>query len=396
MTGDSQEAAGSPDFDESVSDRSALLDLLKSSGAGAILAERPPDLGLAEHRPYPFMALVGQTDMRVALLLAVINPNIGGVLLIGQRGTGKTTAVRSLTDILPAVEVSDCEEGVIEEDLNSPYAETLYPDCYERHKRGEPISHFEAVKLVELPLTARLDDVVGGINERIAVQRNRVRLERGILARADRNILYVDEVNLLDDVIVDAILDAAAQGSYTVRRGPMVGTYRSRFVLVGSMNPEEGNLRPQILDRFGLRVGVRGLSDVDERRIVFDRMRAFRSNPAAFIQSFEWATAEARDEVQAAKERLEHTSLSDEAFVVGFELIRRLEIDSHRADYVMFESARAYAAMDGRTRATVDDLLAVAPLALRQRRSVYMKQFFLEQSQEDEEIRASIESLRSK
>lgn len=395
MTGDSQEAAGSPDFDESVSDRSALLDLLKSSGAGAILAERPPDLGLAEHRPYPFMALVGQTDMRVALLLAVINPNIGGVLLIGQRGTGKTTAVRSLTDILPAVEVSDCEEGVIEEDLKSPYAETLYPDCYERHKRGEPISHFEAVKLVELPLTARLDDVVGGINERIAVQRNRVRLERGILARADRNILYVDEVNLLDDVIVDAILDAAAQGSYTVRRGPMVGTYRSRFVLVGSMNPEEGNLRPQILDRFGLRVGVRGLSDVDERRIVFDRMRAFRANPAAFIQSFEWATAEARDEVQAAKERLEHTSLSDEAFVVGFELIRRLEIDSHRADYVMFESARAYAAMDGRTRATVDDLLAVAPLALRQRRSVYMKQFFLEQSQEDEEIRASIESLRS-
>lgn len=375
--------------------RSALLDLLRSTGAEAVLAERPIDLGLAEHRPYPFMALVGQTEMRIALLLAVINPNIGGVLLIGQRGTGKTTAVRSLTDLLPAVEVSDCEEGVLENDLKSPYAETLYPDCYEKYKRGEPISHYEAVKLVELPLTARIEDVVGGINERIAVQSNRVRLERGILARADRNILYVDEVNLLDDVIVDAILDAAAQGSYTVRRGPMVGTYRSRFVLVGSMNPEEGNLRPQILDRFGLRVGVRGLFDIDERRLVFDRMRAFRANPTAFIQQFEWATAEARDEVQASKDRLEKTTLTDEAFAVGFELIQRLEIDSHRADYVMFEAARAYAAIDGRTQATVNDLLAVAPLALRQRRSAYMKQFFLEQTQEDEEIRANIESLRS-
>ena len=370
--------------------KSALLDLLYSTGAKAVLAEPAPDLGLAEQRPFPFMALVGQTEMRVALLLAVINPNVGGVLLIGQRGTGKTTAVRSLTGLLPAVEVSDCEEGVTEADLQNEFAATLFPDCYEKYKRGEAISHYEAVKLVELPLTARLEDVVGGINERIAVQRNQIRLERGILARADNNILYVDEVNLLENTIVDAILDAAAQGNYTVRRGPMVGTYRSRFVLVGSMNPEEGNLRPQILDRFGLRVGVRGLQDAVERRDVFERMRDYRAHATAFIRRYEVATAEARDEILMARERLTQTILTDEAMDAGFALIKRLDIDSHRADYVMFEAARAYAAADGRIVATISDLAAVAPLALRQRRSPYMQQYFTEQAQEDELIQEAL------
>ena len=376
--------------------KSALLDLLYSTGAKAVLAEPAPDLGLAEQRPFPFMALVGQTEMRVALLLAVINPNVGGVLLIGQRGTGKTTAVRSLTGLLPAVEVSDCEEGVTESDLQNEFAATLFPDCFEKYKRGDSISHYEAVKLVELPLTARLEDVVGGINERIAVQRNQIRLERGILARADNNILYVDEVNLLEDTIVDAILDAAAQGNYTVRRGPMVGTYRSRFVLVGSMNPEEGNLRPQILDRFGLRVGVRGLQDTAERREVFERMRDYRAHATAFIRRYEFATADARDEILMARERLTETVLTDEAMDVGFALVKRLEIDSHRADYVMFEAARAHAAADGRIVATIHDLQAVAPLALRQRRSPYMQQYFTEQAQEDEEIRKALAASDTK
>lgn len=383
ITDDSGEASSQPR-------KSALLDLLYSTGAKAVLAEPAPDLGLAEQRPFPFMALVGQTEMRVALLLAVINPNVGGVLLIGQRGTGKTTAVRSLTGLLPAVEVSDCEEGVTEAELQNEFAATLFPDCYDKYKRGEAISHYEAVKLVELPLTARLEDVVGGINERIAVQRNQIRLERGILARADNNILYVDEVNLLEDTIVDAILDAAAQGNYTVRRGPMVGTYRSRFVLVGSMNPEEGNLRPQILDRFGLRVGVRGLQDSAERRDVFERMRDYRAHATAFIRRYEVVTAEARDEILMARERLAQTTITDEAMDAGFSLVKRLDIDSHRADYVMFEAARAHAAADGRIVATIGDLAAVAPLALRQRRSPYMQQYFTEQSQEDEEIRKAL------
>ncbi|MBC8097972.1 MAG: ATP-binding protein [Armatimonadetes bacterium] len=348
---------------------------------------------MAEYRPYPYMAIVGQTEMRIALMLAIINANIGGVLLIGPRGTGKTTAVRSLGSILPDVEVSDCEEGVYPEDLAHPDAQYLYPDCWEKQQSGALVSHYEPVKLIELPLNARLDDVVGGINERVAVQRNIIRLERGILARADNNLLYIDEVNLLDDQIIDAILDAAAQGSYTVRRGAMAGTYRSRFVLIGSMNPEEGRLRPQILDRFGLRVNLRGLRDTAERAAVYERMSAFRHNPSGFIQQWELETAETRDEVLLARERLKHTTLTAEALTLGFALVHQLKIDSHRADYTLFEAARAFAAADGRDSATVADIRAVAPLALRQRNSDFMATFFEAQEQEDELIQHALDQL---
>jgi len=373
---------------EEISQRreSVLLKLLYDAGAQRILDETAPDLGLSENVPYPFMAIVGQVEMRTALLLSVINPAIGGVLLIGPRGTAKTTAVRSLTGILPDVEVSDCEEGVLPEDLEHEDAKVLYPDCYEKYHKGEAISHYENVRLVELPLNARLEDVVGGINERVAVQRNAIRLERGILARADNNLLYVDEVNLLDDQIVDAILDASAQGSYTVRRGAMAGTYRSRFVLIGSMNPEEGRLRPQILDRFGLRVNVRGLTDMDERLEVYNRVRQFRRNPAQFGREWELATVEALEEILIAREILKDTKISEEAVQLGLELVLRLEIDSARAEYTMFEAARAHAAAAGRTLATVDDVKSVAPMALRQRRSEFMVNFFDRQLEEDGQI----------
>ncbi|MCU0497238.1 MAG: ATP-binding protein [Anaerolineae bacterium] len=372
---------------------SALLEILNRSNARRILSLPAQDVGLAEHRPYPFVAIVGQVEMRIALLLAVINPNIGGVLLIGPRGTGKTTAVRSVTGILPDVEVSDCEEGVLAEDLQSEESRWLYPDCYEKYHAGGQISHYEPVKLVELPLNARLEDVVGGVNERIAVNRNVIRLERGILARADNNLLYVDEVNLLDDQIVDAILDAAAQGQYTVRRGAMAGTYRSRFVLIGSMNPEEGRLRPQILDRFGLRVNVRGLTRLDERMEVYQRMRAYRRNPTGFIHQWELNTAETLEEVVTARERIKETQIPDQALQIGLQLVEMLKIDSHRADYTLFEAARAYAAADSRTQVTVDDIRAVAPLALRQRRSEFMDTFFESQQTEDEHIQKCLDTL---
>lgn len=376
-------------------EQSVLLKILSQSGARGILAAEESDFGLAEHLPFPFLAVVGQLEMRVALMLAVINPAVGGVLLIGPRGTGKTTAVRSLTGILPDVEVSDCDEGALPEELEHESARLLYPDCYEKYHSGKSISHYESVKLVELPLNARLEDVVGGINERIAIQQNRIKIERGILARADNNLLYVDEVNLLNDEIVDAILDAAAQGSYTVRRGAMSGTYRSRFVLIGSMNPEEGRLRPQILDRFGLRVNVRGLITKEERLQVYQYVRAYRTNPGQFIRQWEKETSEVRELIILARELLKETRLSDGAIDIGLSLVNELEIDSHRAEYTMFEAARAHAAADGRDIATHEDIRVVAPMALRQRQSPFMINFFETQREEDEIIRTRIDQFIS-
>ncbi len=358
---------------------SRLLDMLSDSGARRVLREPTPDLGLAETLPFPFLAMVGQIEMRTALLLSVINPAIGGVLLIGPRGTGKTTAVRSLIDLLPYYEVRVDAQGVVIDD--------------DEDFEGETFTRLEAVKLVELPLNARLEDVVGGINERIAAQQGRIRLERGILARADRNLLYIDEVNLLDDLIVDAILDAASQGSYTVRRGAMVGTYRSRFVLIGSMNPEEGRLRPQIMDRFGLRVPVQGLVSREERLEVYRRVRRYQQSRRQFLAEWAERMAEAREEIIAARELLQETELDEQAVEVGLALVQALGIDSHRAEYAMFEAARAHAAADGRDRADVGDLRVVAPMALRQRRSQFMIDFFHRQVEEDNAIRQHIDHL---
>jgi magnesium chelatase subunit I len=372
---------------------SALLRMFNESGARRVLREKAEDMGLADNVTFPFLALVGQLEMRIALLLSVINPAVGGVLLIGPRGTGKTTAVRSLNTVLPDIEVSTCAEGCLPEDFEREGREGVCPECAEKIAKGIPITRLEPVKLIELPLNARIDDVVGGINERVAVQQNKVRLERGILARADQNLLYVDEVNLLEDLIVDAILDAAAAGTYSVRRGAMVGTYRSRFVMIGSMNPEEGKLRPQLMDRFGLRVNVRGLMDASERLEIYNRVRAYRTNPRGFMRDWAAATLDAREEVMAARELLKTVTLTDEAIRLGLDLVRLLDIDSHRAEYTMFEAARAYAAADGREQATVADVRAVAPLALRQRRSQYMVDYFTEQQREDDSIRQQIDFI---
>jgi magnesium chelatase subunit I len=365
-----------------------LIDLV--SGRNVQRTELAEDAGLAEVMPFPFMAVVGQMEMKLALLLAVINPNIGGLLLIGPRGIGKTTAVRSLTGLTPQIRRSTCYYGCTEEEVESGGLDAICPDCAQKFAEGKPLTRSDQVRLVELPLNSRLEDVIGGLDERALVH-ERLRLKRGILSQADQNILYIDEVNLLSNEIVDSILDAAAQGQYTIRRGPNSATYKAQFTLIGSMNPEEGNLRPQIMDRFGLRVLVRGLEDSRARQEVYQRVRSYRANPRSLIDQFASETEIALNEIQAARHILPDVELPETVIRYGIELIRTLQIDSSRAEITLFEAARACAAADNRTTVLLEDLQTVAPMCLRLRRSAFITKFFAERAPEENELAALID-----
>jgi magnesium chelatase subunit I len=299
--------------------------------------------------PYPFLALVGQPEMKTALVLALVNPRIGGVLLIGPYGVGKTTAVRALSDIMPNVERE------------------------ERDDEGKPVLRRGPMRIVELPLNARLEDVVGGINERVALEQQRILLEDGVLSKAHRNLLYIDEINLLDARVIDAILDAAAQGRTFVRRGPMTRLYPSQFALIGSMNPEEGTLRPQILDRFGLRVWVAPLAEPQQRLEVYRRARAFHEDPEAFRERYADELYRLKQEVAAARELLPQVAISAAAEELAISSIQALKIPSHRAEIALLEAARARVAADNRLEVTTEDIAKIAPLALRQRRSLHLE-----------------------
>ncbi len=381
---------GEPELITKVGSLQELLE--KASGVRAVVDHEMEDAGLAENIPFPFLALVGQNQMKLALLLSLLNPNLGGVLLIGPRGTGKSTAVRSLVDLLPEVRRSLCYYGCLEEDVESGGIDAVCPDCAKKFGQGDPLSKMEKVRLVELPLNATLEDVVGGLDPR-AQAHSRLRLKRGILSRADRNLLYVDEVNLLNDQIVDAILDAASQGQYTVRRGAMSATYRSQFSLIGSMNPEEGNLRPQIMDRFGLRILVKGLEEKDDRLEAYRRTRAYKENNRAFSAQYAPATRLFREEIQASREKLPTVELPEDIAATGLELIEKLEVDSLRAEITLFEAARAHAAADARDQVTAEDLRVVAPMALRLRRSTYIDQYIADQTSETELLDEAINEL---
>jgi magnesium chelatase subunit I len=363
--------------------------------SGKSLPSAEPEEGpRTESLPFPFLAIVGQKEMKLALLLGLVNPAVGGILLIGSRGTAKTTAVRSLLDILPEVERSLCFYGCLPEDIAEGGMDSVCPECARKFAEGQPLSAPDRVRLIELPLNARLDDVIGGIDDRIGVAHERLRVKRGILAQADRNLLHIDEINLLTNDIIDAILDAAAQGSYTVRRGPISATYRARFVLIGSMNPEEGHLRPQILDRFGLRVIVRGLEEPAERLEAYRRVQAHLFNPRGMATIYADETLAAAQEIRFARERLRKVTVPDKVAQPAIKTIHKMGIESLRAEISWFEAARAYAAADGRIKVSFDDLRAVAPLALRLRRSQFMVDFFKNQAEEEDEMDALLGSLK--
>lgn len=368
--------------------RSKLLEILRSAPAYQVSQMGYADYGVADVEPFPFPAIVGQYEMKLALILALINPAIGGVLLLGPRGTAKTTAVRALVDLLPTVRRSLCPEGCTEEILDEGGMAAICDSCAEKVGYGEPLTSEERVRILDLPLNARMEDVVGGIDERLALEKQQVRLERGLLSQADGHILYIDEVNMLDDAIADAILDAAAQGHYTVRRGPQKLTYRSRFLLVGSMNPEEGRLRPQLMDRFGLRAVARGLQDPESRYQAYEQAMWYRRDPEGMAASYADQTLALAQEIQAARARLDTVVLSDEAREKGLALIAATSIDSTRAEITLFEAARAFAAADERDVVAVEDISAVALIALRFRGRADLHTFREQHQAEDERLAA--------
>ncbi|MFB7219227.1 putative cobaltochelatase [Streptomyces sp. NPDC056227] len=310
--------------------------------------------------PYPFTAIVGQDDLRLGLLLNAVSPAVGGVLVRGEKGTAKSTAVRALAALMPEVDVvSGCRFSC---DPVSP--DPACPDG--PHEAGGGVSR--AARTVELPVGASEDRLVGALDIERALAEGVKAFEPGLLADAHRGILYVDEVNLLHDHLVDLLLDAAAMGASYVEREGVSVRHAARFLLVGTMNPEEGELRPQLLDRFGLTVEVSASRDTDQRVEVVRRRLAYDDDPAGFAARWAQEEGELRERIAAARALLPHVVLGDRALRQIAATCAAFEVDGMRADIVMARTATALAAWAGRTDVLAEDVRQAALLALPHRR----------------------------
>ena len=280
---------------------------------------------MEKKKQFPFTAILGQEQMKEALVLNLVNPSLGGVLIRGQKGTAKSTAVRALSDLLPSA------------------------------------------KVVELPMNATEDRVAGTLDVEYAIKTGEKKFEPGILAQADKHILYVDEINLLDDHIVDLLLDAAAMGINTVERESISYSHPARFSLVGTMNPEEGNLRPQLLDRFGLVVDVAGETDAKIRAEIIENRLAYEENPQKFCRKYSKKQKALAEQIKAAKALLTNVAVSHEIILQAAEIGIAMETEGHRADISMIKTARTLAALDGRTEVIQADLKKAAIYTLPHR-----------------------------
>ncbi len=313
---------------------------------------------------YPFTAIVGQDELKRALLLNAVDPGLGGVLIRGERGAGKSTAARALAALLPPLRVvQGCRFH-----CDPARPSTWCTECQARAAQGEPLPVAEMpTPFVNLPLAATEERVVGTLDIEQALQAGRRRFQPGLLAAANRGVLYIDEVNLLEDHLVDLLLDVAAMGVNYVEREGISFQHPARFILVGSMNPEEGDLRPQLLDRFALVVDVRGVDNPFLRAQIMERHLAFERDPAGFYA--EWAPREEalRARLVAAQQRLPQVRYSEADLLTIAGLTTRFGVEGHRADLVILRAARAHAALEGRPALTADDILKAAALALPHR-----------------------------
>lgn len=333
---------------------------------------------------YPFSAIVGQDDMKLALLAAAVDPSLGGVLVLGDRGTGKSTAVRGLAALLPAMTVvKGCRFRC------DPAAPPSMCSSECQLKQTETRIEKVAVAVVDLPLGATEDRVVGALDLERALTRGEKTFEPGLLAAAHRGFLYVDEVNLLEDHLVDLLLDVAASGENVVEREGLSVRHPARFVLVGSGNPEEGELRPQLLDRFGFSVEVRTPEDIDARIEIVRRRDAFERDPSGFVARFRADDEAVRARIDAGRRRLDTLSLSDSILRAASELCIALRTDGLRGELTLVRAARAVAALEGAPKVEIAHLRRVAPSALRHR----LRRAPLDEAGSDARIARGIESV---
>ena len=312
---------------------------------------------------YPFSAIAGQDEMKRCIVLAAVDPGIGGVLVFGDRGTGKSTAVRALAALLPPMRVvTDCRYR-----CDPANTTRMCEECLARLPQGPLASHIAPVPVVDLPLGASEDRVVGALDLERALARGEKAFEPGLLARANRGFLYVDEVNLLEDHIVDLLIDVAASGENVVERDGLSVRHPARFVLVGSGNPEEGELRPQLLDRFGLSVEVRTPMDLPTRIDVVRRRDAFDRDPEAFVAAYGEQDATLRAVILAGRAALAGVEVPDAVLELASRLCIGLGTDGLRAELTLMRAARALAAFDGDAVVTAAHLRLVAAPALRHR-----------------------------
>ena len=318
---------------------------------------------MAKNFLYPFTAIVGQEKMKEALILNIINPSLGGILIRGEKGTAKSILVRALANLLAEREENSCEFHCEPDKIDNYCSQ-----CSEKYLKGEKIEkHKSTMKVINLPISATEDRVVGTLDIEYAIKTGEKKFEKGLLAQSNRNILYVDEINLLDDHIVDVLLDSAAMGVNTIEREGISYSHPAKFVLVGTMNPEEGDLRPQLLDRFGLVVDVIGERETSKRVEVIKRRLDFEAEPEKFIKKYLAEEEKLKNRIENSKKILKNIKCSDEIYELAAKISIALNVDGHRADIAVVKTAITIAAFENREEVIKEDILRAAVLALPHR-----------------------------